>query len=188
MTRLRDWSLLLICNLIWASQFVLVKIVQEQAGDKLYLAVVNRNESAEVVSSIRVSGWSPGRAAEAARKTSTSGSEAWRPAGRCSSIASTRQRLTAPGFPAVAEAAARPAEIGLDRGRGRAKNGGRRGTFQSIENFFRRVPVEGGRESWRNLSLCTPKNHPEERCLQNGHPRRPLCFPDERYSGIWESS
>jgi len=92
MTRLRDWSLLLICNLIWASQFVLVKIVQEQAGDKLYLAVVNRNESAEVVSSIRVSGWSPGRAAEAARKTSTSGSEAWRPAGRCSSIASTPTR------------------------------------------------------------------------------------------------
>ena len=91
-SRLRDWALLLICNLIWASQFVLVKIVQEQAGDKLYLAVVNRNESAEVVSSIRVSGWSPGRAAEAARKTSTSGSEAWRPAGRCSSIASTPTR------------------------------------------------------------------------------------------------
>ena len=61
MTRLRDWGLLLICNLIWVSQFVLVKIVQDQAGDKLYLAVVNRNESAEVVSSIRVSGWSPGR-------------------------------------------------------------------------------------------------------------------------------
>ena len=31
-TRLRDWSLLLICNLIWASQFVLVKIVQVQMG------------------------------------------------------------------------------------------------------------------------------------------------------------
>ena len=31
-SRLRDWSLLLICNLIWASQFVLVKIVQEQMG------------------------------------------------------------------------------------------------------------------------------------------------------------
>ncbi len=31
-TRLRDWSLLLICNLIWASQFVLVKIVQAQMG------------------------------------------------------------------------------------------------------------------------------------------------------------
>jgi len=92
MTRLRDWGLLLICNLIWVSQFVLVKIVQDQAGDKLYLAVVNRNESAEVVSSIRVSGWSPGRVAEAARKTSTSGSEAWRPAGRCSSIASTPTR------------------------------------------------------------------------------------------------
>jgi drug/metabolite transporter (DMT)-like permease len=30
--RLRDWALLLICNLIWASQFVLVKIVQEQMG------------------------------------------------------------------------------------------------------------------------------------------------------------
>jgi drug/metabolite transporter (DMT)-like permease len=30
--RLRDWTLLLLCNLIWASQFVLVKIVQEQMG------------------------------------------------------------------------------------------------------------------------------------------------------------
>ena len=30
--RLRDWSLLLACNLIWSSQFVLVKIVQEQMG------------------------------------------------------------------------------------------------------------------------------------------------------------
>ena len=30
--RLRDWVLLLFCNLIWASQFVLVKIVQEQMG------------------------------------------------------------------------------------------------------------------------------------------------------------
>jgi len=30
--RLRDWALLLVCNLIWASQFVLVKIVQEQMG------------------------------------------------------------------------------------------------------------------------------------------------------------
>ncbi len=30
--RLRDWILLLFCNLIWASQFVLVKIVQEQMG------------------------------------------------------------------------------------------------------------------------------------------------------------
>ena len=27
--RLRDWGLLLACNLIWSSQFVLVKIVQE---------------------------------------------------------------------------------------------------------------------------------------------------------------
>jgi hypothetical protein len=35
-----------------------------EAGDKLYLAVVNRNESSEVVSSIRVSGWSAGGAAE----------------------------------------------------------------------------------------------------------------------------
>jgi drug/metabolite transporter (DMT)-like permease len=32
MTRLRDWALLLICNLIWASQFVMVKLVQEQMG------------------------------------------------------------------------------------------------------------------------------------------------------------
>jgi drug/metabolite transporter (DMT)-like permease len=31
-SRLRDWILLLVCNLIWASQFVLVKIVQEQMG------------------------------------------------------------------------------------------------------------------------------------------------------------
>jgi len=30
--RFRDWVLLLFCNLIWASQFVLVKIVQEQMG------------------------------------------------------------------------------------------------------------------------------------------------------------
>ena len=30
--RLSDWVLLLLCNLIWASQFVLVKIVQEQLG------------------------------------------------------------------------------------------------------------------------------------------------------------
>jgi drug/metabolite transporter (DMT)-like permease len=30
--RFRDWTLLLLCNLIWASQFVLVKIVQEQMG------------------------------------------------------------------------------------------------------------------------------------------------------------
>lgn len=30
--RLLDWVLLLVCNLIWASQFVLVKIVQEQMG------------------------------------------------------------------------------------------------------------------------------------------------------------
>jgi drug/metabolite transporter (DMT)-like permease len=30
--RLRDWIFLLICNLIWASQFVMVKLVQEQMG------------------------------------------------------------------------------------------------------------------------------------------------------------
>jgi len=30
--RLRDWTLLLVCNLIWASQFVMVKLVQEQMG------------------------------------------------------------------------------------------------------------------------------------------------------------
>lgn len=30
--RLRDWFLLLSCNFMWASQFVLVKIVQEQMG------------------------------------------------------------------------------------------------------------------------------------------------------------
>lgn len=32
LTRLRDWALLLICNLIWASQFVMVKLVQKQMG------------------------------------------------------------------------------------------------------------------------------------------------------------
>src|SRR5256712_10650591 len=32
LSRLRDWALLLACNLIWSSQFVLVKIVQEQMG------------------------------------------------------------------------------------------------------------------------------------------------------------
>lgn len=31
-SRVRDWSLLLICNLIWASQFVMVKLVQRQMG------------------------------------------------------------------------------------------------------------------------------------------------------------
>ena len=31
-THLRDWALLLVCNLIWASQFVMVKLVQEQMG------------------------------------------------------------------------------------------------------------------------------------------------------------
>lgn len=31
-SRLRDWILLLFCNLIWASQFVLVKVAQEQMG------------------------------------------------------------------------------------------------------------------------------------------------------------
>jgi len=30
--RLRDWGLLLICNLTWASQFVMVKLVQQQMG------------------------------------------------------------------------------------------------------------------------------------------------------------
>jgi drug/metabolite transporter (DMT)-like permease len=31
-TKLRDWFLLLLCNLIWASQFVAVKVVQQQMG------------------------------------------------------------------------------------------------------------------------------------------------------------
>ncbi len=31
-SRLRDWILLLFCNFVWASQFVLLKIVQEQMG------------------------------------------------------------------------------------------------------------------------------------------------------------
>jgi drug/metabolite transporter (DMT)-like permease len=30
--RLRDWTLLLVCNLIWASQFAMVKLVQQQMG------------------------------------------------------------------------------------------------------------------------------------------------------------
>ena len=32
LARLRDWSMLLVCNLIWGSQFVIYKIVQRQAG------------------------------------------------------------------------------------------------------------------------------------------------------------
>ncbi len=32
LARLRDWGLLLICNLIWASQFIMVKLVQRQMG------------------------------------------------------------------------------------------------------------------------------------------------------------
>lgn len=32
LARLRDWGLLLVCNLIWASQFVMVKLVQKQMG------------------------------------------------------------------------------------------------------------------------------------------------------------
>ena len=31
-SRFRDWTLLIVCNLIWASQFVLAKLVQEQMG------------------------------------------------------------------------------------------------------------------------------------------------------------
>src|SRR5689334_21172400 len=31
-SKLRDWFYLLACNLIWASQFVMVKIVQDQMG------------------------------------------------------------------------------------------------------------------------------------------------------------
>ncbi|HXA92173.1 MAG TPA: DMT family transporter [Steroidobacteraceae bacterium] len=31
-SRLIDWALLIVCNLIWASQFVLAKLVQEQMG------------------------------------------------------------------------------------------------------------------------------------------------------------
>jgi drug/metabolite transporter (DMT)-like permease len=30
--RVRDWTLLLVCNLIWGSQFVLVKVIQDQVG------------------------------------------------------------------------------------------------------------------------------------------------------------
>ena len=30
--RLHDWGLLVLCNLIWASQFAMVKLVQEQMG------------------------------------------------------------------------------------------------------------------------------------------------------------
>src|SRR5713101_7923695 len=32
LSRLRDWGLLIVCNLIWSSQFVMVKLVQEQMG------------------------------------------------------------------------------------------------------------------------------------------------------------
>ena len=30
--RIRDWAMLLACNLMWASQFAMVKLVQEQMG------------------------------------------------------------------------------------------------------------------------------------------------------------
>lgn len=30
--KLTDWGLLILCNFIWASQFVLAKLVQEQMG------------------------------------------------------------------------------------------------------------------------------------------------------------
>ncbi len=30
--RLKDWALLILCNLIWASQFVMVKLVQREMG------------------------------------------------------------------------------------------------------------------------------------------------------------
>ena len=32
LSRIRDWCLLVICNLIWGSQFAMVKLVQEQMG------------------------------------------------------------------------------------------------------------------------------------------------------------
>jgi len=32
LNRVRDWALLLVCNLIWGSQFVLVKVVENQVG------------------------------------------------------------------------------------------------------------------------------------------------------------
>jgi drug/metabolite transporter (DMT)-like permease len=32
LAKLQDWTLLLACNLIWASQFIMVKLVQEQMG------------------------------------------------------------------------------------------------------------------------------------------------------------
>ena len=35
MSRVRDWTLLLLCNLIWGSQFVLVKVIQDQVGPLL---------------------------------------------------------------------------------------------------------------------------------------------------------
>ena len=31
-SRFRDWALLILCNLIWASQFVMVKLVQQEMG------------------------------------------------------------------------------------------------------------------------------------------------------------
>lgn len=37
--KLRDWSLLLLCNLIWGSQFVLVKLVQDEIGPMFTTAV-----------------------------------------------------------------------------------------------------------------------------------------------------
>lgn len=32
LSRIRDWALLVLCNLIWGSQFAMVKLVQKQMG------------------------------------------------------------------------------------------------------------------------------------------------------------
>ena len=61
--RLRDWGLLLICNLTWASQFVMVKLVQQQMGP-VFATFFSHGPSYVVVDPDR----RPGEAAEQFRR------------------------------------------------------------------------------------------------------------------------
>jgi drug/metabolite transporter (DMT)-like permease len=61
--KLRDWSLLLFCNFVWASQFALVKLVQDEVGP--LFATAFPMLVATVLLMLVV--WRPGRAAPATR-------------------------------------------------------------------------------------------------------------------------
>lgn len=61
-SRLRDWALLLLCNLIWASQFVMVKLVQEQMGPSFAAFFPMTIATAMLVPIVRGQGlWPPRR-------------------------------------------------------------------------------------------------------------------------------